>query len=99
MSKENKPFDIYISSDKRLCERYTFVKMDSMGSYFGTDNENKDILYCMPIYTVKQKNGFYYDTEDIHTVDVWYKDEEKQYQEINNILGINFKSTDAQFIE
>ena len=50
-------FDIYISSKKRLCERYTFYKNESMGTYFGTDNENKDILYCMPIYTVKQKNG------------------------------------------
>ena len=86
-------FDIYISSKKRLCERYTFYKNESMGTYFGTDNENKDILYCMPIYTVKQKNGLYFDIEDIHEVQVWFKGEEKQYQEMNNVLDTNFKLT------
>jgi hypothetical protein len=94
MSKENKPFDIYINNDKRLCKRYTFVKMDSMGSYLGTDNENKNVLYYMPIYTDDTFNP-----EDIGEVEVWYKGEEKQYQEINNVLGTNFQLTKYNLAE
>ena len=59
-----------------------------MGSYFGTDNENKNVLYYMPIYRDDT-----YNPEDIGEVEVWYKGEEKQYQEINNVLGTNFKLT------
>jgi len=84
-----KTFDIFINSDK-----YTFYKKNIMGHYFGTDNENKNVLYCIPI-----NSDDTYDTEDIGEVEVWYKGEEKHYKEINNVLGTNFKLTKYNLAE
>lgn len=90
---EKNKFDIYINADSEklshlIHKKYTFYKKDIMGHYFGTDNKNKDILYCMPL-----NRDDTFDPEDIGEVEVWYKGEEKQYQEINNVLDTNFKLT------
>jgi hypothetical protein len=96
---EKKTFDIEININCEkyshlIHKKYTFYKKDIMGSYFGTDNENKNVLYYMPIYTDDTFNP-----EDIGEVEVWYKGEEKQYQEINNVLGTNFKLTKYNLAE